>query len=141
LRNADGLLGLGLSFTALSDADAVALAASPRLAQLRALSLAANRGVGDPGATALAGSAHLGHLHTLDLNDTAVGADGARALVGFGALPSLRRLGILYAAMPPSDEIEPWYDWMGTVAWHGPRRLTRKELRELLGAPAEIELF
>jgi uncharacterized protein (TIGR02996 family) len=74
----------------LTSAGAAALAASPHLGRLRALSLYRND-VGDAGASALARARWLGGLWSLLLGDNGLSSEGVRALAA-AAPPGLRYL-------------------------------------------------
>jgi uncharacterized protein (TIGR02996 family) len=87
------LTGLDLSYAELGDAAAEALARSPYLRSLAALNLGTNR-IGPRGVRALAESSHLGSLTALNLgHNLRIGESGARALV---ESPLFRRLEALH---------------------------------------------
>jgi uncharacterized protein (TIGR02996 family) len=69
-----------------------ALAASPMLADIQALTVRGQ--IGDAGALALAESPHLGSLVRLNLKDTGIGDAGAKALAWSSGLGSLRSLSL-----------------------------------------------
>jgi uncharacterized protein (TIGR02996 family) len=81
---------LSLAHQAIGPAGARALARSPALGRLRDLDLSGDP-VGDAGAAALAGAMFAPRLESLYLSDCGVGDDGARALMR-AALPSLDTL-------------------------------------------------
>lgn len=85
----DGVLDLRLAANELGDEGARALAACPRLRELRRLDVSDCQ-IGPAGARALAASPHLGRLRRLHLSDDPIGDDGMAVLVE--RLPELRAL-------------------------------------------------
>jgi uncharacterized protein (TIGR02996 family) len=101
-----GLRTLLLGFCEVGDDGLRALAAAPRLASLRSLSLCAvygDEGVSTrltaAGVAALAASPHLAGLTALDLSRNDVGDEGARALAASPRLTGLRDLLLFDAAL------------------------------------------
>jgi uncharacterized protein (TIGR02996 family) len=111
----EGWQGPGPPPGTLTEASALALAASPHLTGLRTLDLYGNL-LGDPGAELLAASPNLAGLVTLDLGNNDVGEEGIRALAASPYLGNLERLnlvanrltdaaGLLLASWPRSSRL------------------------------------
>jgi uncharacterized protein (TIGR02996 family) len=97
------LTELDLSWNFSHDASAVAeLAALPELARLTTLRLRGS--LQDDGGRALAASAHLGKLKTLDLSFARLTAVGIRAIVHSANLPGLRFLHLNHPSPAPTME-------------------------------------
>ena len=87
-----GLESLDLSFNGIGDGGVRLLARASAFPQLRVLHLNDNRTIGCEGVRAIAESAQLANLRTLDVSGNAVGDDGVRSLVASRELGGVNRL-------------------------------------------------
>ena len=85
---------LYLARTGLSDEAVTAIAGSKRLGALKTLCLGGNEGITDDCAPALTRGKALDHLVLLELNQTALGDEGARTIAQSQKLSTLRRLDV-----------------------------------------------
>jgi len=87
-----GLESLDLSFNGIGDGSVRVLARASTFPNLKIVHLNDNRTIACEAVRALAESAHLSDLRTLDLSGNSVGDDGVRSLVGSAELGRLNRV-------------------------------------------------